>query len=178
MLCQAGDAIPYLAERLDRGFRAIKEFRVNVRPPSVYLKQFYFDTANFDVKALCLVIEFAAPITCLRGATICTRSAISTRYSPASGCSIFQMRRGPKFWEATPHTSATAMLDSRGHITRMFIENLCKSQLNTFHQNVKKKKPGTPRISNLFISFKKRIYTGCPFSPHCRIGLRKIWFIL
>jgi aminocarboxymuconate-semialdehyde decarboxylase len=55
-----GGAIPYLAERLDRGFHAFRECRVNInRPPSDYLKQFYYDTVNFDRDALQLAIAFA-----------------------------------------------------------------------------------------------------------------------
>src|SRR5437879_1181395 len=43
----------YLAERLDRGFEAFSECRANIsRPPSTYLKQFYFDTANFDLNPI------------------------------------------------------------------------------------------------------------------------------
>jgi aminocarboxymuconate-semialdehyde decarboxylase len=60
VLGHLGGAIPYLAERLDRGFHAFKECRVNInRPPSEYLKQFYFDTVNFDRDALMLAIAFA-----------------------------------------------------------------------------------------------------------------------
>jgi aminocarboxymuconate-semialdehyde decarboxylase len=59
-LCHLGGAIPYLAERLDRGFHAFSECRANIpRPPSDYLKQFYYDTVNFDARALKLAIEFA-----------------------------------------------------------------------------------------------------------------------
>jgi aminocarboxymuconate-semialdehyde decarboxylase len=55
-----GGAIPYLAERLDRGFHAFSECRANIpRPPSDYLKQFYYDTVNFDPGAIRLAIEFA-----------------------------------------------------------------------------------------------------------------------
>ncbi len=59
-LCHLGGAIPYLAERLDRGFEAFRECRAHIpRPPSEYLKQFYYDTVNFDVRSLRLGIEFA-----------------------------------------------------------------------------------------------------------------------
>jgi aminocarboxymuconate-semialdehyde decarboxylase len=59
-LCHLGGAIPYLAERLDRGFYAFRECRANIpRPPSDYLKQFYYDTVNFDRHALQLGIAFA-----------------------------------------------------------------------------------------------------------------------
>ncbi len=60
VLAHLGGAIPYLAERLDRGFAAFQECRANIsRLPSEYLKQFYFDTVNFDGRALELAIEFA-----------------------------------------------------------------------------------------------------------------------
>jgi aminocarboxymuconate-semialdehyde decarboxylase len=42
ILGHLGGAIPYLAERLDRGFEAYPECRVNIsRPPSEYLRRFY-----------------------------------------------------------------------------------------------------------------------------------------
>ncbi len=60
VLGHLGGAIPYLAERLDRGYRAFPECRANIsRPPSSYLKEWYYDTVNFDPKALRLAIEFA-----------------------------------------------------------------------------------------------------------------------
>ncbi len=60
VLGHLGGAIPYLAERLDRGFHAFKECREHIdRPPSEYLKQFYFDTVNFDANALKLAVQFA-----------------------------------------------------------------------------------------------------------------------
>jgi len=60
VLGHLGGAIPYLAERLDRGFHAFPECRAHIsRPPSEYLKGFYFDTVNFDPRALRLAIEFA-----------------------------------------------------------------------------------------------------------------------
>ncbi len=59
-LCHLGGAIPYLAERLDRGFEVFTECRVNIqRRPSEYLKQFYYDTVNFNPGALQLAIDFA-----------------------------------------------------------------------------------------------------------------------
>ena len=59
-LCHLGGAVPYLAERLDRGFEAFRECRAHIpRPPSTYLKQFYFDTVNFSPKAIQLAIDFA-----------------------------------------------------------------------------------------------------------------------
>lgn len=60
VLGHLGGAIPYLAERLDRGFYAFEECRRNIsRPPSEYLKTFYYDTVNFDPRALELAIDFA-----------------------------------------------------------------------------------------------------------------------
>jgi len=59
-LCHLGGAIPYLAERLDRGYEAFSECRANIsQKPSAYLKQFYYDTVNFDAKSLELAIDFA-----------------------------------------------------------------------------------------------------------------------
>jgi aminocarboxymuconate-semialdehyde decarboxylase len=63
-----GGAIPYLVERLDRGFHAFKECRANIdRPPSEYLKEFYYDSVNFDVRALQLAIDFAGANHILAG---------------------------------------------------------------------------------------------------------------
>ena len=60
VLAHLGGAVPYLAERLDRGYRAFKECRTNIdRPPSEYLRGFYYDSVNFDVGALMLAIKFA-----------------------------------------------------------------------------------------------------------------------
>jgi aminocarboxymuconate-semialdehyde decarboxylase len=60
VLSHLGGAIPYLAERLDRGFQAFGECRANIdRSPSEYLKRFYYDTVNFDRDALQLAIAFA-----------------------------------------------------------------------------------------------------------------------
>lgn len=60
VLGHLGGAIPYLAERLDRGYEAYPQCKGNItKPPSEYLKSFYYDTVNFDVKALQLAIDFA-----------------------------------------------------------------------------------------------------------------------
>ena len=68
ILGHLGGAIPYIAERLDRGFEAYPENRVNIdRPPSEYLKKFYYDTVNFDTGALRLAVEFAGPSQLLAG---------------------------------------------------------------------------------------------------------------
>lgn len=68
VLGHLGGAIPYLAERLDRGFRAFEECRANIKePPSVYLKRFYYDTVNFDARALQLAVDFAGADHILAG---------------------------------------------------------------------------------------------------------------
>jgi aminocarboxymuconate-semialdehyde decarboxylase len=60
VLGHLGGAIPYLAERLDRGYEAFPDCRVNIKQhPSTYLKRFYFDTVNFDPRAIELAIGFA-----------------------------------------------------------------------------------------------------------------------
>jgi aminocarboxymuconate-semialdehyde decarboxylase len=59
-LCHLGGAIPYLAERLDRGYYAFESCREHLsRPPTEFLKDFYYDTVNFDPNALRLAIDFA-----------------------------------------------------------------------------------------------------------------------
>jgi len=68
VLGHLGGAIPYLAERLDRGYEAFPDCRKNIsRPPTSYLKQFYFDTVNFDPRALELAVSFAGADHVLAG---------------------------------------------------------------------------------------------------------------
>jgi aminocarboxymuconate-semialdehyde decarboxylase len=68
VLGHLGGAIPYIAERLDRGYEAFPECREHIRKaPSVYLKEFYYDTVNFDAGALRLAVEFAGPRRVLAG---------------------------------------------------------------------------------------------------------------
>ena len=68
VLGHLGGAIPYLAERLDRGYEAFAECRANItKPPTEYLKQFYFDTVNFDPDALMLAVKFAGADHILAG---------------------------------------------------------------------------------------------------------------
>ncbi len=68
VLCHLGGTIPYLAERLDRGFEAFEDCRKQIaRRPTEYLKQFYYDTVNFDVRALQLAIDFAGADHILAG---------------------------------------------------------------------------------------------------------------
>ncbi len=68
VLGHLGGAIPYLAERLDRGYEAFAECRTHIKqPPSAYLKRFYYDTVNFDPRAIELAIAFAGADHILAG---------------------------------------------------------------------------------------------------------------
>ena len=68
VLTHMGGAIPYLAERLDRGYRAFADCREHTgRPPSETLKQFYFDTVNFNPSAMRLALDFAGEDHLLAG---------------------------------------------------------------------------------------------------------------
>ncbi len=68
VLSHLGGAIPYLAERLDRGFHAFPDCRVHIkRPPSEYLRTWHYDTVNFDRSALELAIGFAGADRVLAG---------------------------------------------------------------------------------------------------------------
>ena len=61
VLGHLGGAIPYLAERLDRGFEAFADCRQHITEhPTAYLKRhFYYDTVNFDPRAIEFAISFA-----------------------------------------------------------------------------------------------------------------------
>jgi aminocarboxymuconate-semialdehyde decarboxylase len=60
MLANLEGTIPFLADRLDRGFRAFDECRAHIaKPPSEYLRNFYYDTVNFDPLALQMTLDFA-----------------------------------------------------------------------------------------------------------------------
>jgi aminocarboxymuconate-semialdehyde decarboxylase len=68
VLSHLGGAVPYLAERLDRGFHAFEECRARIdRPPSEALKGFYYDTVNYDPGALGLAVSFAGADHLLAG---------------------------------------------------------------------------------------------------------------
>lgn len=69
ILGHLGGAIPYLAERLDRGYEAYEECKENIdKPPSEYLKEsFYYDSVNFDVRALQFAIDFVGADHILAG---------------------------------------------------------------------------------------------------------------
>lgn len=68
VLGHLGGTIPYLAERLDRGYQAFAECRRDLTTlPSEQLKRFYYDTVNFDPKALRLAVDFAGASQILAG---------------------------------------------------------------------------------------------------------------
>ena len=53
VLPHLGGTLPFLMERLDHGYRAYAECQPYIKkPPSQYLKQFYFDTVSFHRPAL------------------------------------------------------------------------------------------------------------------------------
>ncbi|HEX5180410.1 MAG TPA: amidohydrolase family protein [Gemmatimonadaceae bacterium] len=98
VLAHLGGAIPYLAERLDRGWRAFPECREHVkRAPSEYLREFYFDTVNFDPAALRLAVDFAGADHVLAGSdyphmigsiTLMKESLTALRVSPEERAKI------------------------------------------------------------------------------------------
>jgi aminocarboxymuconate-semialdehyde decarboxylase len=68
ILGHLGGTIPYLVERLDRGWNAFAECRAQIaEPPSTYLKRFYYDGVNFDPAAIGLAISFAGSGQILAG---------------------------------------------------------------------------------------------------------------
>jgi aminocarboxymuconate-semialdehyde decarboxylase len=59
LLAHGGGALPYLHGRLDRGFKQRLEInKVISRPPTEYLKQFYFDTITHDPVILKSLVDF------------------------------------------------------------------------------------------------------------------------
>ena len=68
VLGHLGGTIPYLAERLDRGYEMFADCRKDLnRKPSDVLRGFFYDTVNFDPKAIRLAIEFAGVDQILAG---------------------------------------------------------------------------------------------------------------
>jgi aminocarboxymuconate-semialdehyde decarboxylase len=68
VLAHLGGAVPYLAERFDRGFEAYPACRERCSVlPSEQLKDFYYDSVNFDPACLRLALEFAGPSRILAG---------------------------------------------------------------------------------------------------------------
>lgn len=55
-----GGTLPFMAERIGRGYEAYPECRERIsRPPAEYFRRLYLDTVNFDPAALRLGLEFA-----------------------------------------------------------------------------------------------------------------------
>src|SRR5512138_1621014 len=68
LLAHGGGALPALHGRLDRGFRQRAEInKVISRPPSEYLKQFYFDTITHDPVVLRELVELVGAERVLLG---------------------------------------------------------------------------------------------------------------
>jgi aminocarboxymuconate-semialdehyde decarboxylase len=68
VLAHLGGAIPYVAERLDRGYEAYRRCREDLsQPPSRILRRLYYDTVNFDPQALRLALDFASADHLLAG---------------------------------------------------------------------------------------------------------------
>jgi aminocarboxymuconate-semialdehyde decarboxylase len=68
VLTHMGGALPYLAERCDRGYEAFADCRQNIsKPPTEYFKQFYYDTVNFNPDAIEFAIKFAGADRILAG---------------------------------------------------------------------------------------------------------------
>ena len=60
IVAHAGGAIPYLAERLDNGYRDFAEDRAQIDDlPSVYLKRLHYDTVTFSPHVLRLLRDWA-----------------------------------------------------------------------------------------------------------------------
>jgi aminocarboxymuconate-semialdehyde decarboxylase len=58
LLAHGGGALPYLHGRLDRGFQQRPEInKVISKPPTEYLKQFYFDTITHDAGVLKSLVD-------------------------------------------------------------------------------------------------------------------------
>jgi aminocarboxymuconate-semialdehyde decarboxylase len=57
-----GGTLPYLAERIDRGWEVYPECRERLgRPPGHYFRRLYLDTVNFNPAVLRLGLDFAGP---------------------------------------------------------------------------------------------------------------------
>lgn len=68
VLGHLGGAVPYMAERFDRGFHAFPACRERCSVlPSEQLRRLYYDTVNFDPACLRLALDFAGPTRLLGG---------------------------------------------------------------------------------------------------------------
>jgi aminocarboxymuconate-semialdehyde decarboxylase len=58
VLGHLGGTLPYVVERMDRGFHAYPECRTEIRkPPSEYFSKMYVDTVNFERHALTMALS-------------------------------------------------------------------------------------------------------------------------
>jgi aminocarboxymuconate-semialdehyde decarboxylase len=62
-----GGAIPYLAGRLDAGYRAYPECQGTPRPPSEAIERLYLDTVSFHEPALRCALDLVGPERILFG---------------------------------------------------------------------------------------------------------------
>ena len=68
LLAHGGGALPYLHGRLDRGFKQRPEInKVISRPPTEYLKRFYFDTITHDAVILKSLVDIVGADRVLLG---------------------------------------------------------------------------------------------------------------
>jgi aminocarboxymuconate-semialdehyde decarboxylase len=62
VLGHLGGTLPYLVERMDRGFTAYTECQAHItKPPSEYLREMYLDTVNFQPYALRMALGLMGP---------------------------------------------------------------------------------------------------------------------
>ena len=63
-----GGTLPFLAERMDRGFEVYPECRQHLsEPPSIALREIYMDTFPYSQKAIEFAVEFAGADKLLMG---------------------------------------------------------------------------------------------------------------
>lgn len=68
VLAHLGGVLPYLAERIDNGYRAYPECKVNItKLPSHYLRKMYYDTVSFHRPALECAHSFLGPRQLMMG---------------------------------------------------------------------------------------------------------------
>ena len=62
ILCHAGGYLPYQWDRLDTSYHTRPEARQRIsKPPTEYLKRFFYDNANFHLPALRCALETVGP---------------------------------------------------------------------------------------------------------------------